>query len=179
MVLGYIRALADDATTDMAENLLESMRRQMRESEGRLKKADEDAARAGLPDGDPQKPVSAPKAGGFESDDPWPEWAAYGQMIPGFLNEIGSIVTEDIQKALIHVQNPDERVEAGWAEGWFSKTSVKACAPFGRPLVLLPSRFPGTVMKGPNPDIRFVHIPKTRLKRETGWTSLIFYPVHA
>jgi hypothetical protein len=90
----------------MPETPLESIRRQIRESEGRLKKAIQDEADsppAPVPD-----PVLKPQD---ELADSSREWAAYGLMTPGFLNEICSLLAEEVHSAL---QGNSPHAESEW-----------------------------------------------------------------
>jgi hypothetical protein len=90
----------------MPENLLESLRRQMRESESRLKKAGEKADESNsasfnrIPPNSLKAEVQSVQfqAGPLttESDG---EWNAYGQMTPGFLNEISAFIAESVRAA--------------------------------------------------------------------------------
>jgi hypothetical protein len=90
----------------MSENLLESLRRQMRETEERIKKAGPKVEENIF------VPVSRPSSSSLkvagqsvqsqartlvpETDG---EWNAYGQMTPGFLNEISGILAESVHAA--------------------------------------------------------------------------------
>jgi hypothetical protein len=96
----------------MSENLLESLRRQMRESEERIKKAGEKAeeskpAPVNRPHSSPLKVAGQSvqiqaRAMTVESDG---EWNAYGQMTPRFLNEISGYIAESVRTALEMIQN--------------------------------------------------------------------------
>jgi hypothetical protein len=97
---------------DMAENLLESLRRQMRESEERMKKAGMKAeehkpAPVNRPHSSTLKVAGQSvqiqaRALAMESDG---EWNAYGQMTPGFLNEISGFMAESVRASLEMIQN--------------------------------------------------------------------------
>jgi hypothetical protein len=96
----------------MTENLLDSLRRQMRESEERMKKAGEKAeestpAPLNRPHSSSLRVAGQPvqiqaKALAMESDG---EWNAYGQMTPGFLNEISGFIAESVRSAMEMIQN--------------------------------------------------------------------------
>jgi hypothetical protein len=89
----------------MPETTLESIRRQMRESEGRLKKAIEDGAGNSR-----ASSVTVPSLPESQDElaDSSNEWAAYGQMTPGLLNEICLLLAEEVQGALEKSQPESE-----------------------------------------------------------------------
>ncbi len=101
--------------SDMSENPLESLRRQMRESEERLMKAGEKPA-AGKSVPLERNSATALKVAGQSipsqvksvAAEPDGEWNAYGRMTPGFLNEISGFIAESVRAASEAVQrHPD------------------------------------------------------------------------
>ena len=90
----------------MTENLLESLRRQLREAEERIKKAGEKAEESrSVPFS--RNPSGSLKVAGqsvqsqtkFMAAEPDADWNAYGQMTPGFLNEISGFIAESVRSA--------------------------------------------------------------------------------
>lgn len=88
----------------MTDNLLETIRRQMRISEERLKKQGDAADRRKF------NPLSPDNVNPPKSDKPtiqaepkstrdvsFGEWSAYGQMTPGLLDEIADFIEENVQ----------------------------------------------------------------------------------
>lgn len=84
----------------MPEITLEALRCQMRESEGRMKRAAEERVQKGSAEPGPFQGNAEPSAGISEFGSPLEEWAAYGQMTPGFLSELSIYLAENIQKVL-------------------------------------------------------------------------------
>jgi hypothetical protein len=90
----------------MSENLLESLRRQMQETEARMKKSGLEAeaikpAPVNRPFSNSLKVAgqSVPSQARTLVPETDGEWNAYGQMTPGFLNEISSYIAENIRAA--------------------------------------------------------------------------------
>jgi len=90
----------------MADDILETIRQQMRISEERLRRSTEstDAGKS-VPSGfdavDPGKPAKSmvrPEQG-RPADILSGEWSAYGQMTPGFLDEIADFIDESVRSA--------------------------------------------------------------------------------
>jgi hypothetical protein len=90
----------------MSENILETIRRQMRVSEERLKKAGESGDGKKSVSFDRESPNSAKSAKPairsetkIATDAFSSEWSAYGQMTPGFLDEIAELLEESVADA--------------------------------------------------------------------------------
>ena len=95
----------------MTENLLETVRRQLREAEERMKKSGDEAEAAKT------VPISRNPSGPLKvagqsiqsqarslAPENEGEWNAYGQMTPGFLNEISSFIAESVRAASQTIQ---------------------------------------------------------------------------
>jgi hypothetical protein len=90
----------------MSENILETIRRQMQVSEERLKKAGESGDGKKSVPFDRESPNSAKSTKpAIQSETKIPtdafssEWSAYGQMTPGFLDEIAEFMEESVTTA--------------------------------------------------------------------------------
>lgn len=116
MPLEYSRARLMTPRSDMSETTLETLRRQMHDSEMRMKRsADEGAKKVPASQKHTQgnaEPAVVPP----EPDDPTREWAAYGQMTPGFLNEVSAFIAENLQDILQKVPARTEPEMAGFIQ---------------------------------------------------------------